>query len=57
MSTVELMGLIRAQNKAKRSNKELSHHQEQEMTTSHNWIAQDKQGKCYTYRGVSYCYN
>ena len=57
MSTVELMGLIRAQKKAKRSNVELSHHQEQEMTTSHNWIAQDKQGKCYTYRGVSYCYN
>ena len=57
MSTVELMGLVRAQKKAKRSNLELSHHQEREMNTSHNWVTEDKAGKCYTYRGVKYCYS
>ena len=57
MSTVELMGLVRAQKKANRRNLELSHHQEQEMTSSHPWITEDKAGKCYTYRGVQYCYN
>ena len=57
MSTVELMGLVRAQKKANRRNLELSHHQEQEMTTSHNWMTEDKAGKCYTYRGVQYCYS
>ena len=56
MSTVQLMGLVRAQKKAKRSNIELSHHQEQEMTSSHNWVTEDKTGRCYTYRGVQYCY-
>ena len=56
MSTVELMGLVRAQKKAKRANLELSHHQEQEMATSHNWVTADKAGKCFTYRGVEYCY-
>ena len=50
MSTVELMGLVRAQKKAKRSNLELSHHQERELST------EQKAGKCYTYRGVQYCY-
>ena len=57
MSTVELMGLVRAQKKAKRANLELSHHQEQEMATSHNWVTADKAGKCFTYRGVKYCYS
>ena len=56
MTTVELMGLVRAQKKAKRSNLELSHHQEREMSSSLHWMAQDKAGKCYTYRGVEYCY-
>ena len=56
MSTIEVMGLVRAQKKAKRANLELSHHQEREMATSHSWISQDKAGKCYTYRGVEYCY-
>jgi len=51
MSTVELMGLVRAQKKAKRSLIELSHHQERELAP------QQKSGKCYTYRGVSYCYS
>ena len=50
MSTVQLMGLVRAQKKAKRSNLELSHHQERELS------AERKSGKCYTYRGVQYCY-
>tara|TARA_R110002020_G_scaffold182989_1_gene378882 strand:- start:1 stop:174 length:174 start_codon:yes stop_codon:yes gene_type:complete len=57
MSTVQLMGLVRAQKKAKRSNIELSHHQEREMVSSHNWMTEDKVGKCYTYRGVQYCYS
>ena len=57
MSTVELMGLVRAQKKANRRNIELSHHQEREMTASHNWVTEDKAGKCYTYRGVKYCYS
>ena len=50
MSTVELMGLVRAQRKAKRAQIELSHHQERELSTDH------KSGRCYTYRGVEYCY-
>ena len=50
MSTVELMGLVRAQKKAKRAQLEMSHHQECELAP------QDKHGKCYTYRGVEYCY-
>tara|TARA_B100000073_G_scaffold154165_1_gene127329 strand:+ start:614 stop:787 length:174 start_codon:yes stop_codon:yes gene_type:complete len=57
MTTVELMGRLRAQKKMKRDIIELSHHQEQEMTTSHNWMTEDKAGKCYTYRGVKYCYS
>jgi len=56
MSTVELMGLVRAQRKAKRSNLELSHHQERELSTRLPFITEDKAGKCYTYRGVEYCY-
>jgi len=50
MSTVQLMGLVRAQKKAKRANLELSHHQERELST------EQKSGRCYTYRGVQYCY-
>ena len=50
MSTVQLMGLVRAQKKAKRSNLELSHHQERELSVER------KSGRCYTYRGVEYCY-
>ena len=50
MSTVQLMGLLRAQRKAKRANLELSHHQERELACD------KKSGKCYTYRGVEYCY-
>ena len=50
MSTVELMGLVRAQKKAKRAQLEMSHHQECELSP------QVKAGKCYTDRGVEYCY-
>ena len=56
MSTVEVMGRLRAQKKMKRDIIELSHHQEQEMTSRHNWVTEDKTGRCYTYRGVQYCY-
>jgi len=51
MSTVQLMGLVRAQKKAKRTQIELSHHQERELSV------EQKSGKCYTYRGVKYCYS
>ena len=50
MTTVAVMGLVRAQKKAKRANLELSHHQERELSV------QVKSGRCYTYRGVKYCY-
>ena len=56
MSTVEVMGRLRAQKKMKRDIIELSHHQEQEMSSSHHWMTEHKAGKCYTYRGVQYCY-
>ena len=50
MSTVQVRGLVRAQKQAKRTNLELSHHQERELSV------QPKSGQCYTYRGVKYCY-
>jgi len=51
------MGLVRAQKKANRRNLELSHHQEQELAAGYHSVAEDKAGRCYTYRGVQYCYN
>lgn len=55
MSTVELKGRIREQQKAAREAAEKEHHQFNDFTR-HNWITQDKTGKCYTYRGIKYCY-
>ena len=55
MSTVELMGLVRAQKKAARKAIEADYHQRNEFTR-HNFISEDKAGRCYTYRGVEYCY-
>lgn len=55
MSTVELMGLVREQKRAARATAEKEHHQFNEFV-HHNWMTQDKTGKCYTYRGVKYCY-
>ena len=56
MTNVELRGVINAHNKNRRAQKELDHHQRNELS-SPVWISQDKSGKCYTYRGVEYCYN
>ena len=55
MSTVELMGLVRAQKKAARKATEADYHQRNEFTR-HSFVTQDKSGRCYTYRGVEYCY-
>ena len=57
MSTVQLRGLMKAHNKNRRDQRELAHHQEQEMNRSPVWLSQDKAGKCFTYRGVKYCYS
>ena len=57
MSNVQMRGLIKAGNKSRRQNRELAHHQEQEMNRTPVWITEDKAGKCYTYRGVKYCYS
>ena len=56
MSTIELMGLVRAQKKAVRKAVEAQYHQRNDFTR-YSFIPEDKAGKCYTYRGVQYCYN
>jgi hypothetical protein len=55
MTTVEVRGLIRDRKRAERRNVELAHTQQLEMTR-HTWVTEDKTGKCYTYRGIKYCY-
>ena len=57
MSTVELRGLMKAHDKNRRAQRELAHHQEREMNRTPVWLSEDKAGKCYTYRGVKYCYS
>ena len=57
MSTVELRGLMQAHDKNRRAQRELAHHQEREMNRTPVWLSEDKIGKCYTYRGVKYCYS
>ena len=57
MSSVQVRGLIKASNENRRSQRELAHHQEQEMNHTPVWLSQNKTGKCYTYRGVKYCYS
>ena len=57
MSTVELRGLMQAHDKNRRAQRELAHHQEREMNRTPVWLSEDKAGKCYTYRGVKYCYS
>ena len=56
MSNVTLQGLLSARRKKVRAQIELQHHQKNEMQTL-SFIREDKAGKCYTYRGVEYCYN
>tara|TARA_Y100000015_G_scaffold39731_1_gene43895 strand:- start:941 stop:1108 length:168 start_codon:yes stop_codon:yes gene_type:complete len=55
MTTVQLRGLLRDRKSAVRKQVELSHTQQSEIT-KHNWVTEDKTGKCYTYRGIRYCY-
>ena len=57
MSTVELRGLMQAHDKNRRAQRELAHHQEREMNRTPVLLSEDKAGKCYTYRGVKYCYS
>ena len=56
MTNVQLRGVMNAHNKNRRAQKELAHHQEQEFSTP-VWMTEEKAGKCYTYRGVKYCYS
>ena len=55
MSDVELSGLMSVHRKNRRAQRELAHHQKNELQTK-SWIREDKSGRCYTYRGVQYCY-
>ena len=57
MSTVELRGLMKTHEQNRRAQRELAHHQERDMNRTPVWLTEDKAGKCYTYRGVKYCYN
>ena len=56
MTNVEIAGLMSAHRKNLRAKKERQHHQNNEIQ-SMSWLKEDKSGRCYTYRGVEYCYN
>jgi len=56
MTSVTVQGLLSARRKELRSKVELEHHQKNEMQVV-SFVREDKAGKCYTYRGVEYCYN
>lgn len=55
MSNVTVNGLLSARRKETRAATERAHHISNEMSVRHV-IREDKAGRCYTYRGVSYCY-
>ena len=55
MSNVTVQGLLSARRKSLRSKVERDHHQQNEIQTI-STVREDKTGKCYTYRGVKYCY-
>ena len=48
--TNELRALQSVHNENRRIKKDL------ERGIRHSWIRESKAGKCYTYRGVEYCY-
>ena len=48
MTNVNVRGLLATRRKQVRKAVERTHHIANEL--------QDKQGRCYTYRGVQYCY-
>ena len=56
MTNVELSGLLSAHRKNLRARKERELHQRNELQTL-SFVSDDKTGRCYTYRGVQYCYN
>ena len=56
MSNVTVNGLISQRRKELRSKIERDHHLNNEMQTI-SVVREDKAGRCYTYRGVEYCYN
>ena len=55
MTKVAVQGLMKARRKEARAAIEREHHFANEMSVRHV-IREDKAGRCYTYRGVSYCY-
>jgi hypothetical protein len=56
MSNLTVQGLISARKKELRSQAERQHHINNELQTM-TWTKETKLVKCYTYRGVQYCYN
>ena len=56
MTNVTVNGMLSARRKQARTAIEREHHLANEMTVRHI-IREDKAGRCYTYRGVEYCYN
>ena len=55
MTNVEISGLMAAHRKNLRARKERELHQNNEIQ-SKPWMREEKAGRCYTYRGVDYCY-
>ena len=56
MSNLIVQGLLSARKKELRNQAERQHHISNELQTV-TWTKEDKAGRCYTYRGVQYCYN
>ncbi len=55
MTNVTIQGLLSARRKMLRSKVERDHHLKNDMQVV-SFVREDKTGKCYTYRGVEYCY-
>ncbi len=55
MTNVTVRGMDRARRKEARSQIERDRNQLAELSVRHI-IREDKAGRCYTYRGVQYCY-
>ena len=55
MTNVTVNGMLSARRKETRSAIEREHHMKNDLQTI-TFIREDKAGRCYTYRGVEYCY-
>ena len=55
MTNVEISGLMAVHRKNLRARRERELHQTNELQTK-PWMREEKAGRCYTYRGVEYCY-